>query len=356
MSTSVRPAVEPPARQEQAPRNRRRRLLWVGALALLALLTLQVVLAVSDRDPAGSRRDAGPAGTGVWLSGASGDGATSGEFAEWRDRPLEIAGMWSDTNEAMVEHWALQPGAEWADWDGPIDIAIGAIGPGETWADAADGAYDERWRESLTLLQELRTDRTGTTYIRFAHESNGNWYPWAVGASEAEDFRTAWGRVRALQQEIFPEAQMVFNVNRESVDSGVDWRETFPGADLVDVLSVDYYNQYPYVGTDEEFQESLDDVDEYGAPEGLEAHREFAESQGLPFAVPEWSGNADFGDSPAFIEGMYDWFATHGGTGPGEVLYEIVFNVESDQYENRFLLFGDGVRMPDSAEAYRRLW
>ena len=34
-----------------------------------------------------------------------------------------------------------------------MDVAIGAIGPGETWAAAAQGAYDARWRTSLTKLR-----------------------------------------------------------------------------------------------------------------------------------------------------------------------------------------------------------
>ncbi|RBY87379.1 glycosyl hydrolase [Blastococcus sp. TF02A-26] len=355
MSTSTRPAPRPAGSEERPETRRRRRTaLWAGVLVVA--LALVAAFVVAGRDPAGPGAGDRPAGTGVWLSGASGDAAVSGEFTDWRGRPLEIAGQWSDTNEAMVELWDLAPGGDWADWDGPIDIAIGAIDDGETWEAAADGAYDERWRESLTRLQEFRGDKSGATYIRFAHESNSDWYPWSVDSTEAEDFRAAWNRFRALQQEIYPESLLVFNVNRESVETGIDWRETFPGANQVDVLGVDYYNQYPYAGTDEEFQESLDDVDEYGAPKGLEAHRQFAEDMGLPFAVSEWSGNADFGDSPAFVEGMYQWFSMHGGTGAGQVLYEILFNVEDDRYGNRFLIFGDDVRMPDSAEAYRRLW
>jgi hypothetical protein len=290
---------------------------------------------------------------GEWMSGAAGMGVVSGEFGEWRGRPVEIAGHWSDNNDDMVHLWGLTEGFEYENYEGPMDVALGAIGPGETWAQAAQGAYDDRWRQSLTNLREIRTDR-GETFIRFAHESNGNWYQWSVDASEAADFRTAWKRYRTLQQEIYPEAQLVFCVNRESVDSGIDWRETFPGAEYVDVMSVDYYNQYPYVGTAEEWAESMDDVDEFGGPKGLEGHRRFAESVGLPLAVSEWSNNAEMGDSPVFMKAMRDFFAAHGGDGPGDVLYEILFNVEG--YDRKFYVYGDDVRMPEAAEAYRAFW
>ncbi|WP_347059032.1 glycosyl hydrolase [Blastococcus sp. HT6-30] len=324
-----------------------------AALAALLLVIGVAVIRQSDGEPGRTTGDSGAAPAGQWLSGAAGTGVSSGEFGEWRGRPVDIVGQWSDTNEAMVHLWDMAPGSQWWDWDGPIDTAIGAIGPDETWAQAAAGAYDTRWRQSLTNLRNLRGDR-GTLYIRFAHEMNGNWYPWSVDAGEAEDFQSAWKRFRALQQEIYPESKLVFSLNRESVDSGIDWRETFPGAEYVDVMSVDYYNQFPYVGTAQDWVESLDDVDAYGAPKGLEGHRQFAESVGLPLAVSEWSGNADWGDSPAFIEGMHDFFSTHAGDGPGEILYEILFNV--DGYDRRFYMYGDGVRMPESAEAYRNLW
>ncbi len=358
------PPESPPVlaeEQEAVPETSRdhwgtRRWMYLLAAGLAVVLVVVAAVVLTRDDPGGSilGDEPRPATAGEWMSGSSGDGIMNGDFAAWRGRDVEIAGSWSDNNENMTEMWQFQEGFDFAEWDGPMDVAIGAIGADETWEDAAAGAYDDRWRASLTKLRELWSDRSGTLYVRFAHESNGNWYPWAVSWGEEEAFKAAWQRFRGLQQEIYPESQLVFCVNRESVESGLDWRETFPGAEYVDVMSVDYYNQYPYVGTPQEWRDSLDDYDQLGGPKGLERHREFAESVGLPLAISEWSGNADNGDSPVFIEGMYDFLSTHGGTGPGEVLYEILFNVSG--YEEKFLLYGDGVRMPESSETYRRLW
>jgi hypothetical protein len=224
---------------------------------------------------------------------------------------------------------------------------------GETWSDAAAGRLDERWETSLTELARVRGDAPGTTYIRFAHEMNGNWYPWAVQPTETADFQTAWSRFRALQEQLLPDAQLVFCVNRETAVGGLDWRELFPGADQVDVLSVDYYNNFPYVDTAQAWKASLEDVDAQGAPKGLEAHRRFAEQAGLPLAVSEWSGMAGQGDSPAFIEGMHAFFEEHAGNGAGDLLYEVQFNeVMSDR---QFVLF-PAHDMPDSSVTYRDLW
>jgi hypothetical protein len=182
---------------------------------------------------------------------------------------------------------------------------------------------------------------------------NGDWYPWAVDASEVADFRTAWIRFRQLQQEVFPASELVFCVNRETVGAGVDWRQMFPGAEYVDVLGVDYYNQHPYSETADDFRRTATETDSYGAPKGILSHLEFAQTVGLPLAVPEWSGNGTFGDSPAFIRSMYEFFRDHAGRDAGEVVYDILFNVPG--YDGAYQLYGE-TRMPRSAEAYRQTW
>ena len=338
----------------------------VAAFLVVAAVLLTVVRAASDdaTEPAAGAQPVATtsypvtAGSGLpWMSGASGEGATDGAFAAWRGRPIDISATWSDNNDDMTELWSLQESFEYADWQKSLDLSIGAIGWDESWAQAAQGAYDDRWRQSLEQARTLWEGRPGTLYLRFAHEMNGNWYPWAVDSTEVGDFVTSWQRFRALQQEIFPEAQLVFCLSRESVGTGFDWRESFPGADQVDVLGVDYYNQYPYSATEEDWEQSLDLTDEWGGPKGLDGYQQFAESVGLPMAIPEWSGVADQGDSPAFIDGMHAWFADHAGTGPGQLLYEILFDLDdADAYGGNFVLSTADTRLPESAQAYQQAW
>jgi hypothetical protein len=343
---------------ESAGRPARRRLLWL-VLAALTVIVLAVVTVVAlDEDQgmgSGSAPapDSGPVSQMVWMSGVAGAQTASGEFADWRGTPTELAGTWSDNNDNMVNLWQLRSGAEYDSWDGSLDIAIGAIDESESWGEAAEGAYDERWRESLMNLRDAWGTRTGTVYIRFAHEMNGDWFPWAVTADNHLDFIEAWKRFRELQQELFPAAQLVFCVNRVSVNSGIDWRETFPGVEYVDVMGVDYYNWVAELGTDEQWQAAITHTDEFGGPIGIEGHRQFAENVGLPLAVPEWSGDADVADSPEFFTRLFGYFSDHAGTGAGQILYEILFNVEG--YDERFRLYPE-TRMPESAAVYQQFW
>lgn len=297
------------------------------------------------------------AGSGRWSSGASGSGAAGGAFGAWRGTPTTIAATWNDSFEAQTNQWTVQPGAEYGAWTGDLDVAIGGIyrAQGDTWAKAANGAYDDRWRTALTTLATAWTGRPGTLYVRFAHEFNGEWEPWSVRGDQTADFIASWRRLRALQLQILPAAQLVFSPTSDtSASLGLDWRKAFPGADAVDVLSVDYYNQYPFLAKPQAFRDSLDNVDATGAPRGLEAYREFAAARGVQFAISEWSSNADQGDSPAFVTGLHDWVSDHAGSGAGQVLYEITFNVA--EFDNgQFELFPT-TRQPAAAAAYRALW
>jgi hypothetical protein len=180
---------------------------------------------------------------------------------------------------------------------------------------------------------------------------NGNWYPWKVTTANYRDFDKAWIRYRTLQKKIFPAAKLVFCLNRESVDTGMDWRGFFPGARFVDVLGVDYYNHYPYVATSADWSASIGQVDSWGAPKGLDRYRRFAASVGLPLAVPEWSGSAGNGDSPAFISDFLSYARANAGDGPGQITYEILFDVYRDG--GNWNLYGPGAKMPKSAAAYK---
>ena len=267
----------------------------------------------------------------TWLSGASGDGAASGAFVRWRGTPIGIGGTWNDSVDAEVNEWTIQPGAEWGTWSGPLDIAVGAIyrANGETWSKAAAGAYDGRWITALKNIKKYWGARSlSSLYLRFAHEFNGNWTPWYVAGSDTANFKMAWIRFRALQLAIRPGSHLVFCPNDgTSASLSLDWRAAFPGNQYVDVMSVDSYNQYPWVNTFADFQSKINTTNSYGAPVGIEKHRLYSASVGLPFAVSEWASNASMGDAPFYIDCMKNWFNTNAGTGAGQLLYEIYFNV-----------------------------
>jgi len=287
--------------------------------------------------------------SGMWLSGASGEGAADGALGQWRGDDVDIVGTWADQGDNQTELYSIAPGGEVADFDGAIDIAPGGLQDGDTWAAAADGAYEDRWRESLTRMAELR-EGLGTTYVRPFHEFNLGGWDWSVSPGDAEDFKAAWARYRAIQQEVFPEARLVYGVNVTSSGTDLDWRTTWPGQGQADVLGVDTYNGWPTITSAADFEAQLDARGDDGIPVGLDAYAEQAADWGVPLAVPEWSGRAEMGDEPAYVEGMVDWFAANAGDGPGQLAYEVLFNAPQD--DGNFQLFAEDGRLPASGEAY----
>jgi hypothetical protein len=259
-------------------------------------------------------------------------------------------GTWADYSLAAQTKPDTLVG-DMKNWNGPLDLAVGGLVSGETWQAAAAGANDARWRKSLTFIRDNRVGK-GTTYIRFAHESNGNWYPWKVSAGDQNNFKAAWARYRSLQLQILPQAKLVFNLNRESVN-GIDWRSTFPGARNIDLIGVDYYNQYPWVGDQYSFNQHLSDTDGFGAPKGLAAYLAFAKSVGRPLSINEWASNAYGGDSADYIKAFHDYVKANAGNGAGQIPYEIFFNIDK---ENRTWEIYPQTRQPNAANAYRSLF
>jgi hypothetical protein len=60
----------------------------------------------------------------------------------------------------------------------------------------------------------------------------------------------------------------------------------------------------------------------------LDQHRDFAMSHGKPFALPEWGNRySATGDSVEYVDLIHEFAVAHGGTGAGQLRYELDFNV-----------------------------
>jgi hypothetical protein len=104
----------------------------------------------------------------------------------------------------------------------------------------ANGDYDDYARSWANGLKAVGKP----VYLRFAHEMNGDWYPWCVGVNEntAEEYIAAWRRLHG----IFVEAQAT-NVRwvwSPNVDypGATPMAEVYPGHDVVDWVALDGYN------------------------------------------------------------------------------------------------------------------
>jgi acetyl esterase/lipase len=297
-----------------------------------------------------------------WSSGASGDGVAMGSFESWRGSPVTMAGTWNDSDAASQTDLPTLA-SEFKNWNGDLDVAVGGtvLGSGESYAEAAKGAYLDRWTAMAKNLQSLRGDKAGTTFARPFHEFNGDWYAnWRVTPGNVADYQKAFRLMAQTIRANCPRCKVVWSPNNGTSSGSASPLDAYPGDAYVDVIGVDSYNANgATVVTSPQTWQEYADATNGPNPVGPEAWRKFAESRGKPISFPEWGLNSGGGggDDPAYIQGMHDWMAEHAAK-PGEtnlggkVVYDVYFNIAMGG--NDGFLIKDGPN-PQAARAYTTL-
>jgi len=306
---------------------------------------------------------------GGWYNGASGIGVTDGGFQNWLGQPLTLAATWADTSDEVQR--TLSPlQSDYQDWQGGLDIAVGGtiLGSGENYAEAASGAYDDRWRAAGRVLAETRKGKKGPTFVRPFHEMNCDWYQnWTVTRENSADYKKAFARYAGILRAALPEVYIVFSPNYGTCN-GLPISDWYPGDDVVDVIAPDYYNDYQDQanGSVSGWNDESDKKDDQGNPVGPEAWRQFAANHGKPMGLPEWGLKPDGGgDSPEWIKAVNAWATKHANTATwqigakipsaasGKLLYTSYFNVVFGG-DPSFTIHGYGAN-PQSEAVYRSL-
>lgn len=108
-----------------------------------------------------------------------------------------------------------------------------------TMASIAAGVHDDylyRWADELAAWGS-------PVYLRFAHEPNGDWYPWSrAGGTPPEVYVEAWRHVHDLfASKSVDNVKWVWAPN-VAFGGSEPIEPLYPGADYVDVVGVDGYN------------------------------------------------------------------------------------------------------------------
>jgi mannan endo-1,4-beta-mannosidase len=125
-------------------------------------------------------------------------------------------------------------------WE-PWDPGAGKHQPAYTAAQIAGGRFDiyvSSWAKQAAAYDKR-------FLIRFAHEMNGDWYPWSVGApgGSPQDYVAAYRRVRGIFDDAGAKRvewvwcpNVIINGNTEAI------AQSYPGDQFVDIIGIDGYN------------------------------------------------------------------------------------------------------------------
>lgn len=323
------------------------KIILAGFAVVVALLGLYFLL------PSKAAND------GTWSSGST-YFQDQAAFGTWRGEPSTIFGCWADsrTSAAVQSTPDCIKGA--GSWTGDVDLAPGMITNGESIAAAASGAYESRWRSMAVGIRQNWGNKR-VIYIRPAHEFNGNWFPWSVTPSNVNQWKQAWIRyyniIKTELKDKGYNAKVVLSYNWDSGNSGVSVDTVWPGDQYVDVVGIDKYDVWwgtgspTTINTEARWNEWMSWTDHKGNM-GLPEWQKFAKSHNKPIAFPEWGlSDKTAGDNPFFIRKMHAWIAANTGSGPGQVLYDVYFNISGYGATKLY----PNPESPNAANAYRDL-
>jgi membrane-bound metal-dependent hydrolase YbcI (DUF457 family) len=219
-----------------------------GVAALLAAVVLAVPAASPDTAPGQvkaavvvKKRHLAPAqiSVGVYIPGAEQNPALLDGYANAVGRQPAIVHTyrkwWTPIFEPQVLGALSSRGAipmvTWEPWNEKAEgVSLWGIAAGEQDAYIAQAA-------------QQAASWGGPLFVRFAHEMNGDWYPWGRGHSDnsAVAYKTAWRHiVEVFRREGALNVRWVWT---PYVDGGrVPFRQFYPGDEWVDWAGLDGFN------------------------------------------------------------------------------------------------------------------
>lgn len=110
-------------------------------------------------------------------------------YQDWEHSGFDTAGM------NNVSARGLMPMITWQ----PFDYTLGVSQPNYSLARIIDGTHDAY----ITQWAQVAAAYSKPFYLRFAHEMNGNWYPWGYGVNgnTSGQYIAAWRHVYTLFQQ-----------------------------------------------------------------------------------------------------------------------------------------------------------
>ena len=159
-----------------------------------------------------------------------------------------------------------------------------------------EGGYDDYIRDFARKVDAF----PGKILLRFAHEMNGDWYPWSGARIGAEKYKEMYRYVKDIfDDERVDTAGWVFSINWEDVPpiAANDMMNYYPGDDYVDYVGIDGYNW----GTTQPWSRWMSFYEIFGG-----IYRRVVNEIGKPVIITEFSSASEGGDKAEWIREAMD--------------------------------------------------
>jgi Glycosyl hydrolase family 26 len=290
----------------------------------------------------------GPLSGMPWHSGCGLGGIT--DFERFRGRKADLYTIWG-----AYKTWGDVPNLSGGfsavkNMPGRISLAIAmlpasqsGLKDGNNWTLAARGAFDQYY---VQHARNLANSGRKNLVLRIGWETNHT-FPW-FGGTNPQGFKDTFKRIADIQRKYNPTILTEWCNVKDGKQPG-SVLTMYPGDDAVDIIGVDYYDNWPALNTVEIWNR-----EHYatfrGGPKGIGAWMNFAKSRGKKLSCPEWGLSVGTSpgtkDNPVYIQQMHDFFARNSAN----FAYENYFN-QKPQHQ----IMPSNLH-PQAAAAYLRQW
>ncbi len=218
----------------------------------------------------------------------------------------------------------------WEPWDAAVRKGIDYNG-------LIRGSYDDYISDFALRIKGIGS----TVMIRFAHEQNGNWYPWSGSVIGDKAYINMYRHVKDIfDREAVNNARWIYSVNWEDVPAENNFLRFYPGDGYVDYVGIDGYNW----GTTQGWGRWMEFGDIF-----TKRYAEIINNIPKPVLISEFGSSSQGGDRPAWIKNAFKEIS-----GMKEVEGAVLFNMDKEadwgfKYGTR-----DAAALKDSIRKYCR--
>lgn len=221
------------------------RKIWLVVVALVATLVATIGGPVLGRATPVASASPAPLALGVWAPRVPWEWNNLDQYTSQAGKAPAIVMWYHDWvhggfYRAGMDQIAARGAVPMVTWE-PQDYTQGINQPAFALSTIAAGAHD-------TYIRQYARDAAAwgqPFYLRFGHEMNGDWYPWAAGVNgnTAADYVAAWRHIYTIfQQEGATNVQWVWSPNYD-YPGLTPLASLYPGDAYVNWVALDGYNR-----------------------------------------------------------------------------------------------------------------